>query len=217
MGWACRRALGNGIRSGAVTTDTPVERDRRRSLRLLWATVAWNASEVVVALWVGIAARSLALVAFGADSLVELFASITVIWHLEGRETAQRTRIALRLLAAAFAVLAVSLVAAAWRVIAVGHVAEETWLGMAYIGVAALVMFTLALLKRGTARRIGSEPLAAEAMLSLLDGLKAVGILVALALNAALGWWWADPVAALLVATFAAKEAVDTWRDVHRT
>jgi divalent metal cation (Fe/Co/Zn/Cd) transporter len=182
-------------------------------VRLLWATVAWNGTEVVIAVGLGIAARSLALVAFGADSFFEVFASLAVVWHLQGMETAHRTRRALRLVAVAFAVLAASLVAAAWRVLAVGHVADETWLGMAYMGLAALVMLTLAVLKRSTARHLGSGPLAAEAALSLLDGVKAAAILAALALNSALGWWWADPVAALLVAAFAAKEAVDTWRE----
>jgi divalent metal cation (Fe/Co/Zn/Cd) transporter len=196
-----------------TTTDAAEPAGRRRALRLVWATVAWNVTEVVVSIAIGLAAGSLALVAFGFDSLFEMFASVVVIWHLKGRATRGRTRRAIRLVAVAFGLLAVALVAGAWRVLAVGHVADETWLGIAYIGLTAIVMLTLALLKRSAARAIGSEPLAAEATLSLLDGLKALGILAALALNALLAWWWADPVATLLIAAFAAHEAVDNWRE----
>jgi divalent metal cation (Fe/Co/Zn/Cd) transporter len=192
-------------------------REQRRALRLVWATVAWNVTEVVASIGIGIAAGSLALVAFGFDSLFEMFASLVVIWHLRGLASPRRTGLALRLVAVAFALLGVTLVAAAWRVLAVGHVADETWLGIGYIGLTAAVMFTLAFLKRSSARRIGSEPLAAEAKLSFLDGLLALGILSALALNVAFGWWWADPVATLVVAAAALREAVENWREARET
>ena len=189
---------------------------RRRALALEWATIAWNTGEVFITIALGFGARSLALVAFGLDAVVEVFASLVVVWHVgtAGRsQTPERTRHALRLVALAFAVLAASLTIGAVGVIASGHRAGESGWGIAYLAMTALVMFALALAKRRTAATLGSQPLSAEAMLTLLDGGLAIGILLALVANATLGWWWADPVATLLVAAAALAEAGESWRD----
>ena len=187
---------------------------RRRALVLEWGTIAWNAGEVVVTIMLGIAARSLALVAFGLDAVVEVFASLVVVWHVGPRGTIsnpERTRRALRLVGVAFGMLAAVLAVGATRAIAVGHRAAESPIGIVYLGATALVMFALAAMKRRTARLLGSRPLAAEASLTMLDGALAASILLALAVNAAFGWWWADPVATLLVAAVAANEAREHW------
>jgi len=189
---------------------------RRRVLVLEWSTIAWNAGEVFVTVGLGIAARSLALVAFGLDSLVEVFASLVVVWHVadpEDHPASARTDRALRLVATAFALLSALLVIGAVRVLTTGHRATESPWGIAYLGLAAVAMFALAVAKMRTADENGSRPLAAEARLTLLDGFLATGILAALALNAALGWWWADPVATLLVAVASTSEARDNWRE----
>jgi len=186
---------------------------RRRVLILEWSTVAWNAGEFFVTVGLGVAARSLALVAFGLDSLVEVFASVVVIWHAgDPDKTTGRTHRALRLVAVAFALLASLLVIGAVRVLATGHRAAESAWGIGYLAVAATVMFGLAVVKMRTADENGSRPLAAEARLTLLDGFLATSILAALALNAAVGWWWADPVATLVVAAVCLGEARENWR-----
>ncbi|MDH5292746.1 MAG: cation transporter [Acidimicrobiia bacterium] len=180
----------------------------RRALQLEYATVGWNVGEAVLTITLGSIAGSLALIAFGASSLVEVFASMVVIWHLRPTEPDQRrTALALRLVGIAFAVLAVALGASAIRDLASGRRAGESWWGVAYLAVTALVMFGLAAAKRRIAGDLASEPLEAEATMTFLDGILSTSTLVGLALNAAWGVWWADPAAALVVAVFAANEA----------
>src|SRR5690606_35714265 len=87
----------------------------RRALRLQYATIAWNAGEAVLTITLGIAAGSLALIAFGTDSMIEIFASVVVVWHLRGEEHPHRTRRVLRLVGIAFLLLAVALAIVAGR------------------------------------------------------------------------------------------------------
>jgi len=187
----------------------------RRGIRLEWATNAWNLMEVFVTIGLGISAHSLALVAFGLDSLIEVFASMVVIWHLtSGTEPpVRRTQIALRLIGAAFTALAIFLVVASARSLIGGTTPDDSPFGVSYLALTAVVMFTLAAAKRRTARSLGSEPLEAEASMTFLDGCLCIGILTALLANIARGWWWADGMAALAVGRFAAREARDSLRE----
>lgn len=175
--------------------------------------MAWNAGEAVLTIALGSVAGSLALIGFGTVSIVELFASGVVVWHVRSHEDDQpaRTKTALRLIAVAFAVLALALIVAAVNDLARGRRAGESPWGIAYLTVTAVVMFGLAMLKRRTADLLGSEPLHSEATVTFLDGVLSVTTLTGLALNAVLGWWWADPVAAILVALAAINEARETW------
>lgn len=184
-----------------------------RGRRLQYATIAWNMMEVFVTVGLGIAAASIALIAFGLDSLVEVFASAVVIWFIANHHEERRAKRALRLVGAAFAVLAVYLVAASVYNLARSDVADSSPFGIAYLAVTACVMFGLAKTKQSLAAVLSSDPLAAEARMTFLDGCLATGILVALVLNAVWGIWWADPAAALLVAAFCAREAVENWRE----
>jgi divalent metal cation (Fe/Co/Zn/Cd) transporter len=189
---------------------------QRRALRLEYATIAWNLGEAVLTIALGIAAGSLALIGFGTDSVIEVFASSVVVWHvLPGHETdhPERTRLALRLVAAAFALLALVLAGAAIRDLATGRRAGESPFGIAYLAVTAVVMFSLAGAKHRVARALGSSPLRSEAAMTFLDGILSSATLAGLALNAALGWWWADPAAALVVAVAAAGEARENLRE----
>jgi divalent metal cation (Fe/Co/Zn/Cd) transporter len=185
----------------------------RRGRRLQYATIAWNLMEVFVTIGLGVVAGSLALIAFGLDSLVEVFASLVVVWYIADHDAYGRARRALRLVAVAFAVLAVYLIAASIYNIASGASAESSPLGIVYLGVTAVVMFSLARVKHRVARAAQSSPLAAEATMTFLDGCLATGILVALALNTLAGLAWADPAAAALVALFCIREAADNWRE----
>jgi divalent metal cation (Fe/Co/Zn/Cd) transporter len=196
-------------------SDGDHDRLLRRGIRLEWATTAWNAMEVFVTISLGLAAHSLALVAFGLDSMIEVFASSVVIWHLrEGRDPApHRTRLAFRLIAAAFFTLAGFLLVASIRSLVLGVEPEESPFGIAYLAVTAVVMFSLAAVKQRTARRIASGPLEAEASMTFLDGCLCVGILTALGVNVLFGWWWADGLAALAIAAFAAREGLESWRE----
>lgn len=186
-----------------------------RGLRLEYATIAWNAVEMLIAIGLGIAARSLALVAFGLDTMVELFASGVVVWHLRhpGRDSDRITARALRLVAWAFFVLAIVVtVGAIWALVTEAS-PDESPLGIGYLALTAVVMLSLGAAKRATGRRLGSEPLEAEARMSIIDAALAFGVLIGLAANALFGWWWADPAAALLVALAAALEGFENLEE----
>ena len=189
---------------------------RQRGVRLEWATNGWNAMEVVVTVTLGVQARSLALIAFGLDSVIEIFASMVVIGNLRDQRHDPgdaRVHRSLRLIAAAFWVLAAFLVVVSVRSLVVGNRPDTSPWGVAYLAVTALVMFSLARLKHVTAAGFGSETLHAEASMTFLDGCLSTGILVALVLNAWLGWWWTDAGAAIVVAGFAVIEGVEHWRE----
>jgi divalent metal cation (Fe/Co/Zn/Cd) transporter len=195
-----------------VSTSTSSARAalQRRALRLEYATIVWNLGEAVFTIALGVMAGSLALIGFGADSIIEVFASSVVVWHVRpghAVDRPERTRLALRLVAIAFLGLAVVLAAAAIRELALHRRAGESPLGIAYLAATAVVMFSLAAVKRRTAVRLDSAPLRSEASLTFLDGVLSTLTLTGLALNATLGWWWADPAAALFVAVAALNEA----------
>lgn len=183
----------------------------RRGLRLEYATIGWNAVEMVVSIGLGVAAQSLALVAFGLDTMVELFASGVVVWHLShpGRHSDETTARALRMVAGAFFILAAIVTTGAVWALLTGSAAGESPLGISYLLLTVAVMLSLGIAKRRTGRALGSEPLTAEARLTVIDAALALGVLLGLAANAMFGWWWADPVAALLVAVVALREGVE--------
>jgi divalent metal cation (Fe/Co/Zn/Cd) transporter len=184
-----------------------------RGRRLELVTIGWNLVEVFVTVGLGLAAASLALIAFGLDSLVEVFASIVVIWYIGNHHAEGRAMHALRLVALAFAVLGVYLLIASIYNLAAGDVADSSPLGISYLALAASAMFVLAFKKRALARAAHSEPLAAEANMTLLDGCLATSIMLALVMNALWGIWWTDPAAALLVALFGFREAATNWSE----
>lgn len=189
---------------------------QRRGLLLEYATIAWNVGEAVLTISLGVAAASLALVGFGMVSVVEVFASGVVVWHLlpgHDVDDSGRTRLALRLTAGAFAALSIVLAVGAVRDLVSGRVAGESPWGIVYLAVTAFVMFGLAVLKRRTAGALDSAPLRSEATMTFLDGILSTATLAGLALNAYAGLWWADPAAALLVALAAANEARENWAE----
>ena len=197
-------------------TDSPRGQLQRRALRLEYATIAWNLGEAVLTIGLGIAAGSLALVGFGTDSVIEVFASSVVVWHIRPShhvDRPDRTRLALRLVAAAFLALALLLASVAVRDLVTGRRAGESPLGIAYLAVTAVVMFVLAAAKRRTAESLDSAPLRSEASMTFLDGILSTLTTTGLALNAVLGWWWADPAAALVVAVAALNEARENWQE----
>ncbi len=172
--------------------------------------------EVVVTITLGVQAGSLALIAFGLDSVIEIFASTVVIRNLhDDRHDPGDRRIhrSLRLIAVAFWILAALLTIMSVRGLIRQDRSDSSPVGVIYLAITACVMFGLSRLKRTTARLVGSEPLHAEAAMTFLDGCLSTSVLAALVLNAWLGWWWTDPAAALLVAAAAVNEGVRHWRE----
>ena len=180
----------------------------RRARNLELATIGWNVLEIGITIGLGIAAKSLALIAFGLDSIAEILASGAVLWTLHSDLGSRRERAALRLVAAAFFLLAALLVAGSVRNLALGHHPDTSVPGMVWLAMTAAVMFGLARAKRRAALAAVNHSLVHEARVTMLDAALASGVLLALIVNATLGWWWADSVAALLVAAMAVVEGV---------
>lgn len=195
---------------------TEASRYRALALRLEYATVGWNIGEAVLTIALGAIASSLALIGFGTVSVVEVFASVVIVWHLRPngrRPETERTARAHRLVAIAFAILSVALLFVSTRDIVTGRRPDESFWGIVYLAVTAVVMFGLAVAKRRIADHIESTPLAAEASMTFLDGILSTATMLGLLLNATLGWWWADPAAAVLVGIAAASEARENWQE----
>ena len=139
-----------------------------------------------------ISARSVALAGFGMDSLIEIGASTVVIWELSGTGE-DRQRRGLRLIGYAFAALAAYLLVQSTVVLATGYHPRHSVLGIAWASVTAVAMFALAYGKARTGGALGNPVLQTEGRVTLIDGILATAVLLGLVLNAALGWWWADP------------------------
>jgi divalent metal cation (Fe/Co/Zn/Cd) transporter len=187
---------------------------RRRGFALEGATSAWNVVGVVVLAVVALASGSVALAGFGLDSLIEIGASLVVIWELSGTGQHRRRR-ALRLLAAAFVALAAYLLLQAVVALIAHHHPADTSVGIAWTAVTALVMFALAAGKTRTGRELGNPVLTAEGRVTVVDGLLAVAVLAGLVLDALLGWWWADPLSALVLVFYASREAMHLARETR--
>jgi divalent metal cation (Fe/Co/Zn/Cd) transporter len=192
-----------------VTVELPRAQLVRRARKLAWGGIAWHAVEFAVALGAGIAAGSIALVAFGIDSLIESAAGFTVIWRLAS-ET--RERRAQQLIAGSFFVLAAYVAVEALRTLAAGDHPEASWIGIALAAVTAVTMPVLATAKRRVGQSLGSAATVQEGRQNMLCAYLSVALLVGLLANALAGWWWADPLAALFIAAVAVNEGRETWR-----
>ncbi len=189
-----------------------VDRDalRRRALLLVWIGEAWNGLEAGVALWSAFNTGSVALMAFGLDSLIEIFAGLVLIWRL-GREWKQEEeaaeRRALKLVGITFFLLVAYILGQSLTTL-IGWSPEprESLIGITLVIASAFLMTVLFWAKSRIAKRLGSRALRAEAIESLMCDLQDLTVLLGLGLNALLGWWWADPVAALALIPFLLKE-----------
>ena len=184
----------------------------RRGFALEYATLGWNAAGIVVLAVAAVTARSVALAGFGLDSLIEIGASVVVIWELSGTG-GRRQRRALRLIGYAFAALAVYLLVQSTVVLAAGYRPRHSALGIAWAAVTAAAMFALAAGKARTGRALGNPVLMTEGRVTLIDGILAAAVLAGLVLNAAAGWWQADPAAGYVLVYYAAREVREIFAD----
>jgi divalent metal cation (Fe/Co/Zn/Cd) transporter len=177
----------------------------RRGFALEYVTLCWNAAGLVVLAIAALSARSVALAGFGLDSLIEIGASTVVIWELSGAGE-ERQRRGLRLIGYAFAALAVYLLVQSTVVLAAGYHPRHSPAGIAWTAATAAVMFLLAAGKARTGRALGNPVLRTEGRVTMIDAILATAVLLGLTLNAALGWWWADPAAGYVLVFYAARE-----------
>ena len=197
------------MKSAAGRCDISADQTRqvllRRGFALEYATLAWNVAGIAVLAVAAVAARSVALAGFGLDSLIEIGASTVVIWELSGAGE-QRQRRGLRLIGFAFAALAVYLLVQSTVVLAVGYHPGHSRPGIIWTAVTAAAMFALAAGKARTGRALDNPVLRTEGRVTMIDGVLAVTVLLGLILNAALGWWWADPAAGYVLVYYAGRE-----------
>ena len=212
----------NGIwreRSVAIGKTVPETSERpvvllRRGRVLEGITLGWNAAGIVVLAVAAVAARSVALAGFGLDSLIEIGASTVVLWELSGSGE-DRQRRALRLIGGAFVALAAYLAIQSVLVLVTGYRPGHSVLGVSWTAVTALAMFALAAGKARTGKALGNPVLVTEGRVTLVDGILAIAVLAGLVLNAAAGWWWADPLAALVIVFYALREAREIFLGGH--
>jgi divalent metal cation (Fe/Co/Zn/Cd) transporter len=182
----------------------------RRGLMLEYLTLAWNIVGIVILAIAAWAARSVALAGFGLDSLIEIGASTVVIWELSGTGESRERR-ALRLIGGAFAALAVYLTVQSTVVLVAGFHPHPSPAGIVWTAITALAMFTLAAGKSRTGIALNNPVLRTEGRVTLIDGLLAAAVLAGLALNAGLGWWWADPIAGYVLVCYGVREVWDIF------
>jgi divalent metal cation (Fe/Co/Zn/Cd) transporter len=187
-----------------------------RGLHLEYATIAYNSLEAVIAILAGFLAGSIALMGFGIDSVIEVSSGLSLVWRLRSdvdltrREEAER--ISLRVVGICFVALAAFVAIDAIKSLLHFRAPDESLAGIALAAVSMIVMPLLARAKRRVAAQIGSAALTADARQTELCMYLSAILLAGLLLNAAFGWWWADPVAALGMTPIILWEGIQALR-----
>jgi divalent metal cation (Fe/Co/Zn/Cd) transporter len=184
----------------------------RRGLFLEYTTLGWNVVGVVIVIIAAIAARSVALAGFGLDSLIEIFASVVVVWQLTGINMS-RERMALRLIGIAFILLVIYIMAQLIVTLATGIHPATSIGGIAWLAATLIAMLLLAWGKRVTGAQLKNEVLLTEGKVTLVDAYLAGAVLTGLILNALFGWWWADPLASLVIIYYGVREGIHALRE----
>ncbi len=207
------RLIGHHVEVQVLHGSARLERQRRHriALALAWATIAWNTVEAVVAIAAGAAASSIALIGFGLDSTVEVLSASVIVWQMTRDVPEEREAQAVRLIAVSFFALAGYVSMQAVFDLVSGSEPESSTVGIALATVSLVVMPTLAALKRRNGRRLGSNSVVADSRQTMLCTYLSAVLLIGLLLNATVGWWWADPLAALVIAGLAVNEGREAW------
>jgi divalent metal cation (Fe/Co/Zn/Cd) transporter len=198
-------------------TITPrADRDRwiRRVKLLAWVGIGWHVVEFAIAMVAGVAAGSIALIGFGADSLIEAVAGFIVLWRFADRraDSAHAERLAQQMIAVSFYLLAAYVGIESVRALVLGQHPDASWVGVGLAAVTTITMPVLARAKGRAGEGVGSSATVSESGQTMLCAYLSVALLIGLAANAVLGWWWADPLAALAIAAVALREGRQSWR-----
>lgn len=195
----------------------PLTDDRRTVLhrRIRWivaGTITYNVIEAVIALAAGTVASSSALIGFGLDSIVEVLSAAAVAWQFAAPDPHSREKVALRVIAFSFFGLAAFVTVDALRALLGAAEPEHSPVGIVLAAVSLAIMPFLSWFERRTGRELESASAVADSHQTLLCTYLSAVLLVGLVLNSALGWSWADPLAALVIAAVALKEGLEAWR-----
>jgi divalent metal cation (Fe/Co/Zn/Cd) transporter len=184
---------------------------RQRGLALEYATLGWNVVGVVVMAITAWRAGSIALAGFALDSLIEIYASVVVIWQLTDRGK-ERERLALRLIGGAFFLLAFYLLVQSALAWASGARPAPSQAGMVWLLATLVAMLLLAWGKLTVGRALGNVVLVTESRVTLIDAALAAAVLLGVALNTLFGWWWSDPLAGMVIVAYGVAEGRAAWR-----
>ncbi|MFJ3952418.1 cation transporter [Streptomyces sp. Je 1-4] len=196
---------------------SPARRDvlTRRIRLLVAATITYNVIEAAVAITAGTLASSTALIGFGLDSVIEVSSAAAVAWQFSAADHAvreAREKTTLRIIAISFFVLAAYVTAESLRTLAGTGEAEPSLPGIVLAALSLAVMPVLSAAQRRSGRELGSASAVADSKQTLLCTYLSAVLLLGLVANATLGWTWADPIAAIVIAAVAVKEGRDAWR-----
>jgi divalent metal cation (Fe/Co/Zn/Cd) transporter len=203
--------LGPGVPADAPSASRRAALTRRVRL-LVGATISYNAVEAAVALTAGAAASSAALIGFGLDSVIEVSSALAVAWQFSGRDPEARERVALRLIALSFLALAAFVGVESVRALLGAGEAQHSSVGLVLAALSLAVMPGLSYAQRRAGRELGSASTVADSRQTLLCTYLSAVLLAGLALNSLFGWWWADPIAGLVIAGIAVQEGRAAWR-----
>lgn len=184
----------------------------RRIRALVGVTISYNVIEAVVAVTEGVHATSTALIGFGLDSVIEISSAAAVAWQFAGRDPEAREKAALRIIAVSFFGLAAYVTADALRALCGEDRPAHSAIGIGLTAMSLVIMPALSWAQRRAGRELGSQSAVADSKQTLLCTYLSAVVLGGLLLNSLFGWFWADPVAGLVIAAIAVREGRDAWR-----
>lgn len=184
-----------------------------RRIRIIVAlTIGYNLIEAVIAITAGTVASSAALVGFGLDSTIEVLSAAAVAWQFTRRDPERWEKPTLRVIAVAFFALAAYVTATSILALIDAVDVQHSTVGIVLTAVSVVVMPFLSYAERRAGREVGSASAVADSKQTLVCTYLSAAVLVGLILNSTLGWWWADSIAALVIAVFAVREGIEAWK-----
>ncbi|AMD56510.1 cation transporter [Mycolicibacterium fortuitum] len=205
--------MASGVRySGARPSPARRARLHRRIRWFVAATIAYNIIESIVAIGEGTRVSSTALIGFGLDSVIEVSSAAAVAWQFSSPDPEAREKAALRVIAVSFFALAGYVTVEAVRSLAGATEARHSSIGIALTAVSLVIMPALSWAQRRAGRELGSRSAVADSKQTLLCTYLSAVVLAGLVVNSLLGWTWADPIAALILAGVAVNEGREAWR-----
>jgi divalent metal cation (Fe/Co/Zn/Cd) transporter len=200
-------ALPAGPRVGRVSAV-------RRVRALSWLTVSWLVADGAIGMSAGLAADSVALIGWGLDCVIQAAAALVILWRFSGDriDSVGAERLAQRTVGASFFLLAPYIVAVAVDRLLTGNAAGASWLGIGLAATDAALMPLLGRAKQRVGTTLGSHATRSEGRQNVLCAYLSLAVLLGLLANAVAGWWWSDPLVALLVAVVVVQAGVGSWR-----
>ncbi|SDL25079.1 cation diffusion facilitator family transporter [Microbacterium azadirachtae] len=196
----------------ASLTDERRKTLHRRVRFIVGFTISYNVIEAVVAMWAGVLASSAALIGFGLDSVVEVLSAAAIAWQFTRKDPERWEKVTVRAVGVAFFALAGYVTVDAVLTLIRQEGAEHSPLGLGITVLSLIIMPLLAWFEVRTGRELESKSVLADSKQLILCIYLSGTVFIGLVLNSLFGWWWADSIAALVVAFLAIREGIEAWR-----